>query len=73
MKYVLDSMSANSDFVYWLYLILPQEKIRKVVSDYYLGATKKREVIFWEIDTDGNVRTGKTMSYDSENGIIEES
>ena len=29
-----------------------------------MGSTKSGDVIFWQIDIDGKVRTGKIMQYD---------
>jgi hypothetical protein len=46
----------------------PKEKIEKAVEDYALGATKNNEVIFWQIDIDGKIRTGKIMQYNPKTG-----
>jgi len=35
---------------------------------YALGATKNKEVIFWQIDITGKVRTGKIMQYNPATG-----
>jgi hypothetical protein len=39
-----------------------------VAEHYALGATKSKEVIFWQIDIHGKVRTGKIMQYNAETG-----
>jgi len=45
-----------------------KNKIEKAVEDYALGATKNKEVIFWQIDIDGKIRTGKIMQYNPKTG-----
>ena len=45
-----------------------EEQIQKVFENYLLGATKNKEVIFWQIDINGKVRTGKIMQYNLETG-----
>lgn len=62
------SVSFNSNFVNILCNYFPMEKIEKAVDKYALGATKNREVIFWQIDTNGMVRTGKIMQYNLRTG-----
>ena len=44
------------------------EQIRNAAENYALGATNTKEVIFWQIDIAGKVRTGKIMQYNPETG-----
>jgi hypothetical protein len=44
------------------------EQIKQGSENYALGATKSKEVIFWQIDIKGKVRTGKIMQYNSTTG-----
>lgn len=67
-KYVKQSASYNSHFVRFLCDYFPKEKIQNVVEDYALGATKKKGVIFWQIDINGKIRTGKIMQYNPRTG-----
>ncbi|KAA6343419.1 hypothetical protein EZS27_008901 [termite gut metagenome] len=72
-RYVEKSASYQSAFVYFLcglFDLYQSESptIERLMSDYALGATKERNVIFWQIDTTGRVRTGKIMKYDKESG-----
>lgn len=62
-RYVINSASYNSNFVRFLCDHFPTEKIEEAMEDYALGATRKQCVIFWQIDVNGNVRTGKVMQY----------
>ncbi len=66
--YVKRSASYNSNFVQFLCNYFPKDKIEKAVEDYALGATKNKEVIFWQIDINGKIRTGKIMQYNPKTG-----
>lgn len=58
------SCSRHSLFVRWLTAILPTEnQLQQVCRDYYIGATRESGVIFWQIDEQMRVRTGKIMHY----------
>lgn len=67
-RYVKQSASYNSHFVRFLCDYFPKDKIQNVVEDYALGATKKKGVIFWQIDINGKIRTGKIMQYNPRTG-----
>lgn len=67
-SYVEKSASYQSNFVRFLCEIMTEEQIRWIGDEYALGATKNKEVIFWQIDTKGKVRTGKIMQYNPETG-----
>ena len=56
-SYVAASSSFDSSLVYFL-----------CGSDYGVGATKNGAVIYWQIDHNFKVRTGKIMKYDPESG-----
>ena len=66
--YVKRSASYNSNFVRFLCNFFSKGKIEKAVEDYALGATKNKQVIFWQIDINGKVRTGKIMQYNPKTG-----
>ncbi len=42
--------------------------MKQAGENYALGATKSKEVIFWQIDIIGKVRTGKIMQYNPTTG-----
>lgn len=66
---VVKKNSRNSTFVDFLNgLIKDKEVVNALCSAYQLGATYKREVIFWEIDYNLRIRTGKIMVYDIRTG-----
>lgn len=67
-KFVRQSASYNSTFVKFLCglfdrFTLDSPAIKRLGELYALGATKSKEVIFWQIDINGKVRTGKIMKY----------
>ena len=62
-SFVESSASYQSNFVRFLCEFLTKEQISSIGDKYALGATKSNEVIFWQIDTKGEVRTGKIMQY----------
>lgn len=71
--YVEQSMSYDSDFVFFLCGLfdsntLESPTIERLLQDYNIGATKKKSVIYWQIDINGKVRTGKIMNYDRNTG-----
>ena len=62
-SYVEKSASYKSNFVRFLCEFLTIEQMTFIGDNYALGATKNKEVIFWQIDSTGKVRTGKIMQY----------
>ncbi|HXL01353.1 MAG TPA: DUF6371 domain-containing protein, partial [Dysgonamonadaceae bacterium] len=73
IEYVDRSMSTGSDFVQFLKnrfatINGSSQSIDEVCNSYRLGATRNGDVIFWQIDIHGNVRTGKIMRYDPATG-----
>ncbi|MDD4992144.1 MAG: DUF6371 domain-containing protein [Paludibacter sp.] len=67
-SYVQKSASYKSNFVRFLFEHFSDKQIQNAVENYALGATKNKEVIFWQIDITGKVRTGKIMQYNPETG-----
>ncbi|PXV61224.1 hypothetical protein CLV62_12557 [Dysgonomonas alginatilytica] len=76
---VAQSMANNghiNSFTRWLYNIIGKnpkygiEVVENLIKRYHLGGSNKMEdaVVFWQIDIEGNVRTGKMMRYDSKMG-----
>ncbi|HPR20634.1 MAG TPA: DUF6371 domain-containing protein, partial [Proteiniphilum sp.] len=68
LQYLIDSASFNSNFVRFLCDYFPRERIEEAMELYALGATRDRKVIFWQMDVNGHVRTGKMMQYDPQTG-----
>jgi len=57
-----------SDFLQFLSSIASTDDIIRVVQDYYIGVTKDRDAVFYQIDREGRCRTGKIMKYDPSTG-----
>ena len=45
-----------------------KEVLKRLMEDYRLGATRDGAVIFWQIDRENKVRTGKVMQYNPGDG-----
>lgn len=63
---IQQSESSNNTLMDYLRKYFSDEAINKVTTDYHIGSTKKREVIFPQIDRAGMCRTGKVMGYDAD-------
>ena len=75
IHYVEKSKSMHSNFFRFLSTLLgnyygskSQEVLNRLLGEYCLGATREGAVIFWQIDKNGKVRTGKVMQYNPEDG-----
>lgn len=67
-KYLKRSLSLNSNFVRFLRKHFSDLQIAEAANNYMLGAARNGEVIFWQIDINGKVRTGKIMKYNPQTG-----
>ncbi|WP_332457678.1 DUF6371 domain-containing protein [Petrimonas sp.] len=67
-KYLKRSLSLNSNFVRFLRKHFSDLQIAEAANNYLLGAARNGEVIFWQIDINGKVRTGKIMKYNPQTG-----
>jgi len=70
MDYVNRSVrpDIDSDFTTFLKTFLSYEQVFSLIDHYKLGVTSSGDVIFFEIDINGECRTGKVMKYDSKTG-----
>ena len=62
----LDDYDKNS-FTAFLIKRFNIRKAEKMINTYHLG-TSGEDVIFWQLDQDYNIRTGKVINYDRETG-----
>lgn len=71
-EYVRRSHSPHSTFWDWLTIVaaprigISEETLRRVYQDYHIGATRRGNVIFWQIDSQGLVHGGHIMQYGSD-------
>lgn len=58
----------HSDFTTFLGTLFPTKVIKTLTERYNLGVTKARDVIYFQVDMRGGVRTGKIMKYNPKTG-----
>jgi len=58
----------DSDFTAFLTGLIGRKNTAKIVKEYHIGVTKSKDVIFYQLDTEGRCRTGKIMKYDRKSG-----
>ena len=68
-NYLIDSVSSQSNLVRFLCSIIDKNTLEsptidRLINDYLLGATRHQEVIYWQIDRNNKIRTGKIQGYD---------
>ena len=67
--YMMQSHSPQSIFWQWFIgscarlLDIPADMLQRLFDDYHIGATKRGEVIFWQVDEYRRIRTGHIMQY----------
>lgn len=71
--FIRKSLGYDSDFIRFLCSLfdrytLESPTVVRLMSDYYLGRASAGAVIFWQIDRQMKVRTGKIMRYDPRTG-----
>jgi hypothetical protein len=72
-EYLIQSVGFNSQFVEFLCSVvdrytLESPTIWQIMRDYYLGQTKDGRMIFWQVDVNRRIRTGKIMRYNPDTG-----
>ncbi len=53
----------TNTFTTFLIALFGNERAESLVNKYHIGTTKTGEVIFYQVDLQGNVRSGKVMKY----------
>ena len=53
----------TNTFINFLIALFGKERAEILVNKYHIGTTKSGEVIFYQVDLQGNVRSGKVMKY----------
>lgn len=67
-EYLLKSFSFDNNLCEFLCGAFDAETIKRAWKDYGMGATKDKATIFWQIDVQGKIRTGKIIRYNAETG-----
>ena len=66
--YLKKTFGKESNFLTFLKNTFPEDVVEQVILDYFLSGTKNKSVIYWQIDKEGRIRTGKIMQYNPETG-----
>lgn len=53
----------NNTFISFLILLFGKERAENLANRYHIGTTKNGETIFYQVDLQGNVRSGKVIKY----------
>ena len=61
------SMRENSAYLAWLESQFGSDTALRIADEYYVGGIADR-AIFWQVDGEGCIRTGKIMAYDENTG-----
>ena len=61
------TMTENSAYLAWLESRFGSERALRLADEYYVGGIADRAV-FWQVDGEGCIRTGKIMAYDEHTG-----
>jgi len=66
----LQGLESPNNFLTYLCSLFTRERVEKAFMNYYIGTSKHwpGATVFWQIDREANVRTGKVMLYDKETG-----
>jgi len=67
VKKSMKAYNANS-FVLYLNSLFDHETVNKLISRYFVGTARHfgGAIVFWQVDFEGNVRTGEVMKYHSD-------
>lgn len=68
LSYLNRSLGKESNFVEYLSSVFKEDDIVNIMNQYKLGMTKNGSVIYWYIDRDNNLRSGKIMQYNAISG-----
>ena len=66
--YLKKTFGKESNFLTFLKNTFPEDVVEQVILDYFLSGTKDKSVIYWQIDLQGRIRTGKIMQYNPQTG-----
>lgn len=72
-RIMLDSIGVDSNLMNFIYGVFNRRSTgsnitQRLVREYHLGCTVSKEIIYWQIDYNGLIRTGKIMQYDEVTG-----
>ena len=67
-RYLQKTFGKEPNFLTFLKNTFPEDVVEQAILDYFLSGTKDKSIIYWQIDLQGRIRTGKIMQYNPETG-----
>jgi len=67
-KLMTASLNTENNFIVYLSSLFDIKTIISAIEKYYIGDTPDGKVIYWQVDREGKIRTGKAMQYDRRTG-----
>ena len=58
------SLNTENNFIKYLRSLFETKSIINAIEKYHIGDTTDGKVIYWQVDREGKIRTGKAMQYD---------
>lgn len=64
----------KNKFIQYLLTLFDESTVSELISRYHIGSSKHwpGSTVFWQIDLQGNIRSGKVMLYDNEGHRVKE-
>ena len=59
------SLNTENNFIKYLRTLFEMNQVIDAILKYHLGDTTDGKVIYWQVDREGRIRTGKAMQYNS--------
>jgi hypothetical protein len=56
--------NGRNSFDKYLFSLFPLEEVHRLMNRYYIGTWTNSRTVFWQIDSQHRVRTGKVIQYD---------
>jgi hypothetical protein len=61
----------NNNLVKFLMKLYGSDEVKELIKKYYLGTCSNGAAVFWQIDMNGGIRSGKMIQYDQlQAGVI---
>lgn len=65
---MIRSLNTENNFIEFLTKYFPLIDVARTINKYRIGDTKDGKIIYWQIDKEGKIRTGKMMLYCPQTG-----
>lgn len=65
---MLKSLKTENNFIQFLTKYFPLIDVANTIDKYRIGDAKEGKIIYWQIDQENRIRTGKIMLYNPETG-----